>query len=180
MSRLQVVSLLRALGDRLLRLPRPLAWAWVVAWLALIWWLSSFHGGTRPPSLGLAIGANALHAPLFGLLAAWLTLIAPRREGWPALDRRARIAIVLAVAAYGVVDELHQHYFSPGRDLSVLDLVTDVAGALVTLEIVAWLGRAEGGLRGLSLRLAAAASVSFACGALAVLVPRCFPGVSWL
>jgi VanZ family protein len=176
----RAVELLRGAGERLLRLPRIAAWAWIAAWLALIWWGSSFPGTARPSPWPLSVLSNSVHAPEFGLLAAWLALLAPRRDGWPALDARARAAIALAVLACGATDELHQHYLTPGRDLSLLDLVTDVAGALAALEIVAYLGRADRSGRGLSGRLAAAAAVSFACGALAVFVPRCFPGVGWL
>lgn len=119
--------------------------------------------------------SNSAHAPLFGILAACIALLLPREHGWPRIDARARWIIACVVAVAGICDELHQSLV-PGRDLSVLDVGTDVAGACAALEIVAALGREHARL---APRFVVAACVSFAAGAIATFVPRCFPTVTW-
>ena len=166
------------LADWLLALPRPAAWALCVAWCDLITWSSSRPASVEPSPWWWGVLSNGAHAPLFGLLASWVALLVPRERGWPALGTGARIGVCLAIAALGVADELHQSNV-PGRDMSALDVLTDVAGAAASLEIVAFLGRAERPAAGLGARLALAALVSLACGALATWVPVCFPGVGW-
>lgn len=167
------------LAGWLIALPRPAAWGLCVAWYALIGWLSSRQGSVEPSSWWWGVLSNGAHAPLFGLLACWIALLVPRERGWPALGTGARVGVCLAIAALGVADELHQSTV-PGRDMSVLDVLTDVAGAATSLEIVAFLGRSERSSQGLQARLALAAAMSLACGALATWLPLCFPGVGWL
>jgi hypothetical protein len=123
--------------------------------------------------------SNSVHAPEFGLFAAWLSLLVARRGGWPDLRPRVRLAITSVVAACGAFDELHQHLWTPGRDLSVLDLLTDLLGATATLEIVAYLGREDRSRAGLAARLALAALAALTGGAISTFVPRCFPQVWW-
>lgn len=166
------------LAGWLLALPRPAAWALCVAWCAFITWCSSRPASIEPSPWWWGVLSNGAHGPLFGLLACWIALLVPRECGWPALGTGARIGVCLAIAALGVADELHQSTV-PGRDMSVLDVLTDVAGAAASLEIVAFLGRAERPAAGLGTRLALAALVSLGCGALATWVPVCFPDVRW-
>ena len=164
--------------EALLGLPRAGAWTLVAAWCALITLLSSQPGSAEPSAWIWSVLSNGAHAPEFGLLAAWLSLLAPRREGWPDLRARVRLAVVATVAGLGLSDELHQG-LTPGRDLSIFDLLTDVVGAALMLELIAYLARREAKLSGFAARFALAACAAFACGALATFVPRCFPDIAW-
>ena len=166
------------LAGWLIALPRPAAWGLCLGWYGLVGWLSSRPGSAEPSPWWWNVLSNGAHAPLFGLLACWIALLAPRERGWPALRAPVRLGVCAAIALLGVVDELHQSTV-PGRDLSVLDVLTDVAGAAVSLEIVAFLGRSSSSSQGLWARLALAAATSLACGALATWLPLCFPGVGW-
>ena len=170
----------RALGRRLCAWPRSVSLALCVAWYALIWLSSSRPGSSEPASLPWQILSNSAHAPLFGLWAAWLSLLAPRRAGWPYLRGVARSAVLFAVAVGGLLDELHQHLGARGRDFSVLDIATDLVGAWLALQLVALAGDEHARGRHWLAALVCAALGSFAAGACATLVPRCFPGVGWL
>lgn len=169
-----------ALGRRLCAAPRPLALALCAAWYGLIWISSSRPGSSEPSSLPWQVLSNAAHAPLFGLWAVWLSLLAPRRDGWPDLRGARRVAVLCAVAAGGLLDELHQHLWSHGRDFSVLDIVTDLVGAWLALRLVALAADEFASAGRWWKALLVAALGSFAAGACATLVPRCFPGVGWL
>ncbi len=170
----------RALGRLLCAAPRPLALVLCAAWYGLIWLSSSRHGSSEPSSLAWQILSNSAHAPLFGLWAAWLSLLVPRDDGWPDLRGRSRTVLLLAVAVGGLLDELHQHLWSQGRDFSVLDILTDVVGAWFALRLVRLAGDATVDERRWLVALGLAVLGSFAAGACATLVPRCFPGVGWL
>ena len=169
---------MRAFAALLLRAPRSAAWCLVLAWCCMITWFSSQPGAARPSTWIWSVLSNGAHAPEFGLLAAWTSLLVARRDGWPDLRPAARLAIIATILVLGIGDEWHQS-FTPGRDVSVFDLLTDVVGATVTLEIAAYLGR-EGATRvGVAARFVVAAGAAFACGALATFVPRCFPDIAW-
>lgn len=172
------VTRLAALGGALLRWPRAASWALCSGWYGAIWALSEQPGRAEPGHGFVSVLSNGAHGPLFGLLACWLALLVPRRAGWPVLSAAVRGALLLGIAALGTLDELHQS-FTPRRDFSLLDVLTDVAGAAAALEIVAFLGRERPPPRGLALRLGLAAAISLACGALASFLPRCFPSVGW-
>jgi hypothetical protein len=175
-----LLNLARAFGARLCAAPRVFAWTLVAAWYGLIWFSSSRPGSDEPTSVAWIVLSNSLHAPLFGLWAVALSLLAPRDRGWPALTARARGAILAATFVGGLVDELHQHFLSPGRDFSVLDIATDVLGAALALALVAHVASPEPTSAGLLRRLALAAAGSFTAGAVATFLPSCFPGVGWL
>jgi len=144
----------RAAGRLLLGMSRTF-WAGVAGlWAGLIWWLSTHEGGTGDGTFWMMWLGNLAHAPLFGLLALWLALAAPRRAvgGWARLSRLDRTWIFVAVAAWGAMDEVHQS-FVPGRDASVLDLMTDSAGALSVLAVAATAGLASASAVGVRRRL---------------------------
>ena len=146
------LAFLRGAGALLQRLPRGFAWLPVGAWMALIWGLSSQVGDDEPRPAWMGWVSNLAHAPLFGLLALWLALALPRRGGWPRLDGRAIVAIVLVVGLWGGIDELHQSTVL-GRDASLSDVLTDLTGAVCTLWIAAYVGSGEASDRGLWKRL---------------------------
>lgn len=152
---------LRWLGGRLVRLPAALLVALPLAWMAFIWFLSSQSIDTPGGAFGLwGFLGNLAHAPLFGCLALfWTALFLRSPSGvWPPLSGRVRLAVVLLVAGYGALDELHQRATS-GRQASVLDVVTDLVGALCVLWIVGYLGAPGAAERGLWLRLCAAGAL---------------------
>lgn len=162
---------LRAAGSFLLRVPWPLGLVLLGSWGFLIWDLSSHRAPhLAGPSLFWELASNLAHAPLFGILtlfAAALVLRA-RAGAWPRPEP-ARIALVLAlVVGYGALDEWHQSHI-PGRDASLLDVLTDGVSAVLVLWIVFVLARRELSERALLARLGGGVLLCVACAALALL-----------
>lgn len=92
-------------------------------WVALILVGTSWpriHLG--PPDLALD---KVAHFTAYAVLAALMlrATLRPRHVG-------TMVAVVLAVSAFGAVDEWHQS-FIPSRSMSLLDWVADTAGAIV-------------------------------------------------
>ena len=114
---------------------RPAArWAAVVAWMGMIFWLSSrptipFLGESPVEYVIRKIG----HMAVFGILA-WLVYMALPGE-W-GCRRRAWLAGPLAIV-YAVTDELHQALV-PGRYATLMDVLIDTAGIVVALVAMAW------------------------------------------
>jgi VanZ family protein len=97
-------------------------WAAAAAFAAFIFILSSLpHLPVESPDIPQI--DKAAHAVLYFLFAGTL---------WWALRgsgvKAAALAAVLAAAAYGATDEVHQ-YFVPGRTMSFFDWTADVIGA---------------------------------------------------
>lgn len=92
-----------------------------IAWMAVIFALSSMPGDAVPAGDYGSYGHFFLYAVLGGLYV--LALPADR----PAM-RAVLLAVVLA-SAYGITDELHQA-FVPGRVPDPVDWLVDTAGAL--------------------------------------------------
>jgi VanZ family protein len=139
-----LARVLRAIGAGLQRIPRAWAWIPVLAWAGLIFFLSSRpapHLGGAPNLVGGWL-TNSAHGVEYGMLALWSALLVRRRVGWPDLDRRAFTALVVAIALYAASDEWHQS-FTPHRDASVCDVITDVVGAACTLAAIAFAGGAR-------------------------------------
>jgi VanZ family protein len=173
------VLCLRAVGRMLQRIPRAGGLALVALWLGFITWLSSHPATGAPGPVFRSFLFNSAHAPLFGLLALWMLLCLPRRGGWPVLDRRAAVVVLAAVLLAGIVDEVHQS-FTPGRDPSVADLLTDLVGAGCVLWIAHFLTRTTSTEAGLWRRLALGTLACAACGAIATACDRLLAGVPWV
>ncbi|MHC4261414.1 MAG: VanZ family protein [Planctomycetota bacterium] len=162
---------LRWVGGQCVRLPRAAGVVLTLAWMGVIFTLSSF---SRPVPEGVRVPLflnDLAHAPLFGMIAFLALIALPRRRTpfpWPQLNARRVVAILVGVALYGISDELHQST-TPGRDASAADVLTDVIGAASVLWIAANLGRDERLGRGLWIRLAVALA---ACSASAWLAGR--------
>jgi VanZ family protein len=117
---------------------RGVAWLWGALALGVavtLWWLSSQPGGTLRAPTG---NDKLLHAAAWTTLSGCVALALYPRFG-------PRLAWALAVGlsvAYGVVDEVHQS-FTPGRDVSGLDVVADAVGALLgsTVAVAVVAGR---------------------------------------
>jgi VanZ family protein len=150
-----LVGLLRRAGSALLALPAALVGVACAGWMFLIWSLSTREGSDMPASGYWPVIANMGHAFLFGILCLLLAALVLRpvlAGGWPALDPRRILGLLLAVGAYGFLDEWHQSRV-PGRAPSVLDILTDLVGAACVLWIIAYLGRDDAAAGGLRKRL---------------------------
>ena len=164
------VRALRSLGRVLLLVPRRFGFLPPFLWAVLI-----FLGSSQPsptigaPGLVPPVIENFAHAVEYGIFAALLALLLPRREGWVALDRASILLILVFVLLYAASDEWHQS-FVPNRDASVYDVITDVAGAAATLACIDALGREKaGGI--FTFRFAIGLAVCLAAAILATVEP---------
>ena len=110
---------------------RFLLWGPVVAYVAMIFWLSE---QSSPPVPG-GIPDWILHGvEYFGFTIVVFRAVA---GGVPAALSRARVRATMAiVTAYAISDELHQMYV-PYRTADVRDVRSDVIGASIAL-LVCW------------------------------------------
>lgn len=127
------------------------AWLFVVAYMALIWALSS----VELPELALA-RLRGFDKVLHGVEYAGLGACVARAAGrtWPdrARVRLAAVAILIATA-WGVLDEIHQALV-PGRSSDVLDIVADFCGASAGSAGWFWRPRSNGDMAGAQGRAA--------------------------
>jgi VanZ family protein len=117
--------------DWLRRPPRLIRWGVVLAWMALIFFLSAQPDLPRPDSgwLDLLVSSGA-HLTLYGALALLLR--------WALGDGCWGMTVAFGLALlYGVSDEFHQS-FVPGRVPDALDLASDGLGAALALAV--WWG----------------------------------------
>ena len=124
---------------RQLRSSSLIRWAAAIAWMAFMFYLSA---QSSLPSLSsrfedyLSLAGHFVEYAVLALLLRWAI-----RGFFPAgigsgASNAACWAFVLAVA-YGVTDELHQH-FVPGRHMDPLDLLMDAIGAAAALWVAGW------------------------------------------
>ncbi len=110
--------------------------------MAFIFVLSSM---SEPPDLPSGMSDKGGHGLLYFGLGA--LLVRALGHGW---GRRISVSLcALAVslcALYGVTDEIHQ-YFVPSRQMDVLDLVADTAGAAAAVAALYVWGRSVEGRR---------------------------------
>ena len=108
---------------------RLFLWAPVVAYMAVIFWLSSMPHPPDPPGALSSLSDKSLHSLVYGGLA--LLIGRALAGGWlrPATFGTCLLAALLTTG-YGVTDEVHQH-FVPPRQMEALDLAADAAGALI-------------------------------------------------
>ena len=123
----------------------------VVAWMALIFYLSSISSEAASQTTGLAwalqpeahawqgwIKSVAGHLFLYGMLAA---LVQTSIWTWTGARTRRRfswISVVTFTTLYAISDELHQS-FTYGRSASTYDVFADVAGATASVSGLWWL-----------------------------------------
>ncbi len=113
-------------------------WLPVVAYAGLIFYLSSLSEPEEyVPSLLAELGDKVLHAVEYGMLGA-LCYRAFRHgaNAWAA--RYAWHLAILAAAAYGMTDEVHQA-FVPLRDADVRDFLMDAIGAAIGATVWRWI-----------------------------------------
>ncbi len=112
---------------------------------------------------------------MFALLFLWAT--ARRGEPWTRGNRRVALA-VLAVLVYALGDEWHQS-FTLGRDASVCDVATDLAGGWVAAAFLAALE--TGAPRARMVRIVLVGGLACALAAwIATIVPGTRPHLGWL
>ena len=98
--------------------------------MALIFWLSS---RSHLPGPDLFQGQDKIaHMAAFGILGFLLIRSFARGERRRSLG--AGLLVILAVAAYGGLDEFHQMYV-PGRDASLWDLAADITGGVLSVAL---------------------------------------------
>ena len=86
-----MLSFLRSTGDGLARVSRLPAACLALAWMGLLWHLSSGEAPELPIGLPWSFLFNLGHAPLFGVLGLLVALVLPRaaeRGDWPLLGAR--------------------------------------------------------------------------------------------
>ncbi|HLT59368.1 MAG TPA: VanZ family protein [Limnochordales bacterium] len=125
-----------AAGVSAARRRAALAWAATIAYMAVLFWLSSRPGGTVSRWNFLKLPDYVLHGAAYMGLGAVAHLAFAVSFRWPFWKRAA--AALLLSAVYGVGDEFHQA-FVPGRDPSWQDAAADAAGAALAQGL--WWGR---------------------------------------
>ncbi len=116
----------------------------VVAWIVIIFWLSSIH---KIPSLPIPLSDKIAHATFYCILCGLTFRAFFLQDRLPALKRFAVLAAFLFTILYGVTDELHQ-LFVWGRTSDILDVLADSVGGIVCTAFI--------GLYGYSKSVAAA------------------------
>ncbi len=109
----------------------------VIAWMGLIFWLSSFH--TLPKTApGIGDIQNVLgHFGAYGILAALVFwMLSPLVRS----SQSRTVITMVVVLAYGISDEFHQS-FVPGRTPDIKDILVDVIGAACMLVVMHWVMR---------------------------------------
>jgi VanZ family protein len=120
-------------------LPR---WGAACVWMVLVFCLSAQPSLPRLTDRLGDIQSFAGHFLEYGVLALLLrwSLTGTSVGGKEVGAKRAALWAFVLAAAYGVTDEVHQH-FVPGRHMDPLDLLTDAAGAAVALCVAALVER---------------------------------------
>lgn len=95
-----------------------------VAWMALIFFLSSQEKLPTTAGMPPDIAAIAGHFVAYSVIAIFIRVaIGGLQPG-----RRADVIAIALATLYGISDEFHQS-FVPGRDSSVFDVAIDLLGA---------------------------------------------------
>lgn len=115
-----------------IRTARIAASVGAVAWMAVIFGLSSLPGSAIPGKYG-----TPAHFVVYAVLGGLLLLALPRAERpWVAL-----VTAVVIASLYGITDEYHQS-FVPGRVPDIADWAVDTAGALTATLVLEAIRRA--------------------------------------
>ena len=114
---------------------RLLAWLPAIAYMALIWGLSSQSQAIPLPDLPCQ--DKGAHFIEYGVLAGLFAYAISRT--WPQLNGlRTVVFSVLLASGWGYIDELHQA-FVPGRNSDARDWIADTLGAIAGVTIAALL-----------------------------------------
>ena len=107
-------------------------WLPVGLWMGVVFWLSSQPHLPSVPIIGVISWGDKIEHAIAYAVGGWLTwrALGGRLFGW----RRVIVAIVIA-AAYGLSDEIHQH-FVPPRRFDMLDWTADVIGSAISAVLL--------------------------------------------
>jgi len=109
-------------------------WLPVVAYMAMLYWFSSW---TDVPAAPGGLSDKDLHFLLYGGLAI-VSVRALARGQWRLISFFVAIGATAIASAYGVFDEFHQTWV-PGRTFEIADMIVDTLGALVaSAALWAW------------------------------------------
>ena len=94
-----------------------------------------FYLGSKPFAVNLIPSPwdKLGHLVAFGIIAGLL---------WLGLLRKHPLWVIFLVTIIGSLDELHQHYFLPGRSGDLADLLADVLAAVLTVTMLHLISRA--------------------------------------
>ena len=106
----------------------------MIAWLVFQLTLTSLPESVLPAGPSWRIDWLAHFCMYFGL--GWLVARAGMRRGWTPMT----LALVWAgIAVFGVLDELHEALFIPGRAAEVMDWAMDASGSWCGLFLAYYL-----------------------------------------
>ncbi len=105
-------------------------WGPVVAYMAVIFYVSSLPTAPLPPGISDEQGHSFGYAGLGVLMLRAVARGERTRVGW----RTVALAIVLTTV-YGMSDELHQSLV-PGREADAHDIIADALGAAIGAGLV--------------------------------------------
>lgn len=100
-----------------------------VAWMVIIFYLSSQSTVPNPPGLSVSFAAIVGHIVTFGMLAL---LLLYGLSGFVSVRAWHYVLAFALTLAYGLGDEIHQS-FVPGRNATIFDTVMDAVGASLAL-----------------------------------------------
>ena len=105
---------------------------------ALLWAATIFIASSIPaysiPNLSIFSHDKLLHLLVYFIFTGLLYVALIHQTRFPLLARRPDLWAALIAGVYGVTDEVHQSFV--GRSADVLDLVADLAGALLLVAVV--------------------------------------------
>ena len=102
-------------------------WLPVGVWMGVTFWLSSQPHLPNVPIIGAIYWGDKIEHAIAYASGGWLTW---RALGGRMFGRRRVIVAIVIAAAYGLTDEIHQH-FVPPREFDVFDLTADSVGSAI-------------------------------------------------
>ena len=105
---------------------------------ALLWAVTIFIASSVPgyaiPNLAIFSHDKLLHLLVYFIFTALLYIALRHQTRFRELSSRPLLWAILMAGLYGAADEFHQSF--TGRSADVLDLLADIAGALLLVAIV--------------------------------------------
>jgi VanZ family protein len=101
-----------------------------IAWAAIIFYASSIPA-SKLPKFALMISDKVIHGTIFFVLGLLVYRALEPRIKSTAFSWKRFLVAILAVIAYGFLDEFHQG-FVPGRSVDIKDATADAVGGLIS------------------------------------------------
>jgi VanZ family protein len=133
-GRSTLLRVFEATFKHLCRWPFVYYWLPPIAWMGIIFWLSSQPQpfDLPEPLLQTLVSKGGHMLGYAGLSVLWRRALATQ-AAWP--ERRVAAMAFLLTVLYAISDEVHQT-FVPGRHGSPVDVLIDVAGAALGLGLL--------------------------------------------